>query len=329
MVKYTNEHDIDISVLVWLMQNGYNSGADKAPDGFLISATTLLQSTRKLILTRQADKDAKTIDVAELAASRMGHALHDSIERAWTHGDLVKALESLGYPHSFIECIKVNPDPSTLTEDDIPVFLEKRGFKKFAGVVITGQLDFSLNGGYRDFKSTSTFSYTSGNKDEDYIIQGSIYRWLMPEYIWADRMRIQFIFTDWLKYRANADPEYPQHRMIYKEYDLMSLEETEKWIRSKIKEIRNNAKLPQDKMIRCSDKDLWKSPDTYKYYVNPQTAEKGGRCSRRFDDLGDAETYKDEKGKGVIVTQPGEVKACRYCDAFEVCEQRKEYFPDE
>jgi len=82
-------------------------------------------------------------------------------------------------------------------------------------------------------------------------------------------------------------------------------------------------------MVRCSDKELWKQPDSFKYYANPETAKAGGRAQKSFDNYADVDAHLKLKGKGTIVTVKGEVKACEYCPAFSVCEQRKEYFPDD
>lgn len=330
MKKVTNNHQIDLPIAVWLLQQGYNSGADVAPEGELISVTTLMKPTRRLILERQVDQATESMDVSDLIASRVGHGLHDSIERSWIEGDWKGAMRRLHYSQSVIDRILINPDPSEVGEDDIPIFLEQRGFKKVGGIVLTGQLDFAINGAYRDVKTTSTFAYTSGKKDFDYILQGSLYRYIMPKLIWQDKMRIEFVFTDWQKFRAKADPNYPQVKVAHKEYPLMSIEDTEKWIINKLNEIQNNAKhtFKQNNLIRCSDIDLWKQEDSYKYYANPETANRGGRAQKTFDKLADAEQHKAAKGKGVIITVKGEVKACEYCPAFSVCEQRKEYFPD-
>lgn len=330
MKKLTNEHNIDLPLAVWLLQNGYYSGADVAPEGELISVTSLMQPTRRQILQRKVDESQEVVDLSDLIASRMGHTLHDGVERAWTEGDWEQAMRRLHYPQSVIDRIRINPDPSEVGEDDIPIYLEKRGFKEIGGIVLTGQLDFSIDGAYRDTKSTSTFSFTSGSKDQDYVLQGSMYRLIMPEYIWKPKMRIEFIFTDWLKYRAKQDPTYPQSRITHKEFKLMDLADTRDWILDKLDDIKQNAKhvTKQDKMVRCTDKELWKQPDSYKYYANPETAKKGGRAQKSFESLADAEIHRKEKGKGTIVTVKGEVKACPYCPAFSVCEQRKEYFKD-
>lgn len=329
--KITNNHNIDLPIAVWLLQDGYYSGADKAPAGELISVTSLMKPTRQQILQRQVDASEQTMDIADLAASRMGHSLHEGVERSWTDGDWKGAMRRLHFPQNVIDQIRINPDPAKLKADEIPIYLEKRGYLEYKDIVLTGQLDFAINGAYRDTKSTSTFSYTSGNKDQDYILQGSLYRLIMPEYIWKDKMRIEFIFTDWAKYRARVDPTYPQARVGHKEFPLMTSVETYEWIDDKLDDILQNARhvKNQDKMVRCSDKELWKSEDAFKYYSNPETAKKGGRAQKNFENEADAQIHLKERGKGVVKKVPGEVKACEYCAAFSVCEQRKEYFNDD
>ena len=325
-MKITNNLKIDLPLAVWLLQDGYNSGAADAPPGELISVTTLMKPTKQLILKRQVDHKAEELDVSDLVAQRMGHALHDSIERSWVEGTWKSAMRQLHYPEEVINSIRINPEPHEVTDEMLPIYLEKRGFKAFEDIIVTGQLDFLLGGSYRDFKSTSTFGYTSGNKDEDFILQGSLYRWIFPELVKDDQMRIEFIFTDWAKYRAKADPKYPQSRAMHKDFQLLSLADTEKWLHEKLKEIRANAGRKQEDMVRCTDKELWKSKDSFKYYSLKASFTAGKRCTKRFDNHADAELHRIAKGKGLVVTDPGEVKACPYCPAFSVCEQRKEYF---
>lgn len=328
-MKLTNVNGIDLPIAVWAIQEGYKSGADVAPQGELISVTTLMKPTRQLILQRKVDMTAESVDVSDMLASRMGHTLHDGLERAWTEGNWQQSMRRLGFTQDIIDRIKINPDPSTVVESDIPIYLEQRGFLEFEGIILTGQLDFSIGGAYRDFKTSSTFSYTSENKSEDYILQGSMYRLIMPNLIQKAKMRIEFIFTDWLRYRAKSDPKYPQAKAAHKEFDLLSIEDTKKWVSNKIAEIKANVGKSQGDMIRCTDKQLWKSEDSYKYYANTETAARGGRCSKRFDSEADAIVHMNTKGKGIIITDPGEVKACTYCSAFTICEQRMEYFDND
>jgi len=319
---------IDLPMAVWLLQDGYNSGAKDAPEGELISVTTLLKPTRQLILGRKTDRSDEDYDVSDMIASRMGHGLHDSIERAWTEGNWQHAMRTLHYPQEIIDRIRINPKDGTLKKDDIPIYLEKRGFRKFEDIILTGQLDFCVGAAYRDFKSTSVFSYMSGSKDMDYMLQGSMYRWIMQDIIKEDMMRIEFIFTDWQKFMSKQNPNYPQTRVTHKEFTLLSLKETEEWMSDKLADIRANAGKNQTEMVRCSDKELWRSDDTYKYYADSAKAKLAGRCTKRFTSPTEAELWKQSKGKGTVIKVPGEVKACEYCPAFSGCEQRKEYFSD-
>lgn len=329
-MKITNNLNIDLPLAVWLLQDGYKSGAADAPPGELLSVTSLMKPTRQQILQRKVDMSQESMDLSEMVSRRMGHAFHDSIERAWTEGHWKEGMKLLHYPQSIIDKVRINPPmDKPLEEGIIPIYLEQRGFKKFEDIILTGQIDFLIGSSYRDFKSTSTFAWTSGSKDQDYILQGSLYRFIFPELIKDDVMRIEFIFTDWASYRAKGNSNYPQARVAHKEYPLMSLKETEAWLSDKLKDIRKNAKLPQDKMVRCTDKDLWRGEDSFKYYSNPETAKAGGRCTKRFDKESEAVLHMQEKGKGVVVKEPGTPKACTYCNAFTLCEQRKEYFEDD
>jgi len=148
----------------------------------------------------------------------------------------------------------------------------------------------------------------------------------MPELITKDTMRIDFIFTDWQSMMVRSNPKYPSTKIAHKEFKLMSLDATETMIKAKLNEIRSNAKKPQDQMVRCTPKELWMGEPSYKFYSNP--AKIGGRCTKRFDSLADAQMHKSKVKKGAIVTVHPEPKACKHCNAFAVCEQRKEYFND-
>ena len=50
------------------------------------------------------------------------------------------------------------------------------------------------------------------------------------------------------------------------------------------------------------------------------------RSTKNFDNLAEANAFKAEKGKGVVVTKLGEPKACEYCPAFDICKQKDAYF---
>ena len=138
-------------------------------------------------------------------------------------------------------------------------------------------------------------------------------------------MKIQHVFTDWQKIQAKTNPDYPQNRVVEFKVELMSPLETERWIEAKIREIMVNQDLPEPEVIRCSDKDLWKTDPVWKYYSNPETAKTGGRATKNFPNYPAAALHRNKQGKGVVIEVPGQVKACGYCPAFDICTQQDEY----
>lgn len=333
MTYMTNNAGLGLAVSVWLAHDTYTNGAELFPGREVISATTLLKSTRQFILSKrltQEDKDENPEDVTDQIAAQMGRAIHDSIEDAWKNG-YAGALQRLGYPKKVIERVRINPDPNTVVNGDFPVYLEQRGFREIdvAGqkLIISGQFDAIINGELNDTKTTSVWSYVKGSKQEDYTLQGSIYRWIEPKLITSDVMRIQHVFTDWQRAMVKSTPNYPAQRVIENRVELMDPVETGSWIHRKVNEIRANMNLDEKDIIPCSDKELWMSAPQYKYYSKPETAAAGGRATRVFDNYPEAAAHMagKGKGKGVIKTIPGEPKACAYCPAFSICTQKDQY----
>lgn len=313
----TNNTGISLPMAVWLAADGY----DFFPDGRSISATSLIKPIRQILLKERLTRDDKqTPDVSELIASRLGHTIHDGIEKAWT-GNYAESLSKLGYPDQVIRRVAINPEK--VIGDMIPVYLEQRISREIRGYRISGKFDLIMDGELHDFKSTSVYSWIKGSKDTDYSMQGSIYRWLNPEKITNDHMQIQFIFTDWQKGLARSSPDYPQQRLMSHPVELLSLEKTEAWINDRLDQLEASAELPEPALPRCTDEDLWRSEPKWKYYSNP--AKTDGRASKNFNNAGEAYGHLAEKGKGVVIDVPGAVKACSYCPAFSICTQKDEY----
>ena len=255
----------------------------------------------------------------------MGHAFHDSIERSWTL-HYREGLRKLGYPQKAIDAVRINPDEPE--EGTIPVYLERRAERQNKmGWTISGKFDQAIEGELYDTKSTSVYSYILGSKDGDYIKQGSIYRWLNKEILTGDHIHIQHIFTDWQRSMAKQQPDrYPQSRLVNNTYNLMSLPETEDFIDFRVSEITKYYNADESEIPFCTDEELWRSAPKYKYFANPDKTD--GKSTKNFDDLAEAHGYRAEKGKGVVITVPGQVKACGYCPAFNYCKQKDLYVHD-
>lgn len=321
-MKVSNITNISLPLAVWLCAEGYDftRGTRKA-----ISATSLLKGVRKILLTeRLTEENRDTLDVSDLIASRLGHTIHDGIEKAWKH-DYASSMRKLGYPEKLIQRIKINPEQ--VEAGDLPIYLEQRTEKEFMGYAITGKFDMILEGVLQDFKSTSVYSMIFGDKDEDYRLQGSIYRWLNPEKVTADHMVINFIFTDWSRAEAKRKPDYPQQRVLPHRIELYSIEEIEEWMRQKIMALEAAADLPEEELPFCSDKELWRGDTVWKYYSDPKKAEDpNARSTKNCSSASEAAAYRASKGgKGVIIEVPGKVKACSYCPAFPICSQKDLY----
>lgn len=322
-MRITNNHNISLPLAVWLLHDNY----DYINEPNYISATSLLRSTKQIILAKQVLASDKEMDISEKIASAFGNAVHDSVQRAWENIGGA-ALKKLGYPDSVADNIVVNPTEEYLAEhpNAIPIYFEKRAFREIAGYKIGGKFDTVIDGHLFDYKTTSTFSYTSGNKDEDYSLQGSIYRWLNPELIKEEYIFINFIFTDWQKFMVRSNPNYPKLKLLEHPVKLLSLEDTEKFITNKLNELSRLWDKSEADLPPCTDKELWRSEPEYKYYSDPTKANTpGARSSKNFDDLASANAHMAAQGKGIVKTVPGQVKACGYCPAYLACEQRKQY----
>jgi hypothetical protein len=324
----TNESDVSLALAVWLLHDEYDYQNMKN----YISATSLLKPIRQIILPSRVNSQDRQIDVTVFIARSLGHSIHDSIERAWVKG-YERSLKLLGYPDGIIKRVRVNPTDEERKADPniIPVFLEQRAFREFMGFTIGGKFDLVTDGIVQDAKSTSAFTWVYDGKDDDYRLQMSLYRWIdavqpMPK-ITEDFGRVNFIFTDWQKSSARTNPKYPQHRVAHKDIPLLSLKETEQWIRHKLSLVETHKQSPESEIPECTDSELWRSDPAYKYYSDP--AKTSGRSTKNFDNMADARAFQSEKsGKGVIITVPGEAKRCAYCDAAPVCSQFRRLFPE-
>lgn len=315
MSKYANTSSVPLSLAIFLATDTYDHNSDSNT----ISATSLIKPVRQLVLSARVPEYMTPVDLVNMVPSRMGSAIHDAIERSWKD-NYKPAMEALGYPKRVIEKIRINPKPEELTDGLIPVYMEQRAHKKVGKFTISGKYDFIGDGRVEDFKSTSTYTAMNNTNDEKYIWQGSIYRWLNPVIITKDEMAIQFIFTDWSKAKAMQDPKYPQQRIQQRLLPLKSLQETDAFVNRKLNQIEQYWDAKEEDLPLCTDADLWRSEPVFKYYKNP---EKRARSTKNFDNRHDAQLrYIEDGSVGVVVEQPGQVTACKYCPAFAVCSQK-------
>ena len=310
IMNYTNTSNIALPLAVFLATDHY----DYVPN--VISATSLLKPVRQLILADRLSSEDNLVELSDMVSSRMGTAIHTAIEQAWLNP--AKALKSLGYSDDIIQRIKVNPE--TVEEGDIPVYMEKRSFKKVGNHTISGKFDFVAEGKVHDFKSTSVYGYLNQSNANKYILQGSLYRWLNPDIITKDEMLIHYIFTDWSKAESLRNSNYPKARVHSQKYNLLGLDEIEQFVKDKL-ELYDSMKHQQEKDIPyCTDEELWRKPTVWKYYKNANAT----RATKNFDNPSEAYALQQTNGVGEVREVKGTVSACKYCPAFLLCSQKDE-----
>lgn len=314
MTQYLNVSEVPLSLAVFLASDSYDHEEN------VISATTLLKPLRQVILSLRVEPENQGVDLIQMLPSRMGSAIHDAIERSWTN-NYERAMNALGFPKKVVERVMINPSQDKELPDwVIPIYLEQRAYKQVGKYRVSGKFDFVGEGFLEDFKTTSVYTYIHGTKDDDYVWQGSIYRWLNPKIITRDQMAIQFIFTDWSKAKAQSDPKYPPKRTVRKTYQLKTIQETDRFVHEKLALLDQYWNAPESDLPHCTDAELWRSEPVFKYYKNP---DKMSRSTKNFDTRQEAYIrLAEDGGKGRVVEVPGQVTACKYCSGFSLCSQK-------
>lgn len=296
--------NLPLSILVPLIFDDY----DYNDDPNTISATSLIKPLKQLILAERAS-DVGIVDAEQYIPTFLGNAVHNQIENAWRNVN-EETLEQLGY--SFNNLVG-------------KVVIEERYYKEILEFTVSGKVDMIIDGHLTDFKTGSVYGYINQSNKEKHVLQGSIYRWLAPELIKDDFMSIVHIFTDYSKAQSYTK-DYPESKIVESIYPLLSLKETEHYIKTKIRNYIKYKDSPEEDIPRCTDKELWREETKYKYYANP---DKMTRATKVFDTLSEASMHRVDRGKGIVKEVPGKVKACRYCAGFDLCKQKDEYIRED
>lgn len=314
-MHYSNTSNISLALAVFLASDDY----DYEPN--VISATSLMKSTRQFLLSKRIPNDERVVDISSLVSSKMGSAIHSAIEHSWMHKP-GKILKLLGYPERVYTNIMVNPSPEDLEQNvkAIPIYMEQRSYADVLGYRISGKYDFVGEGKVQDFKSTSVWNYMNQTNKDNYIIQLSIYRYLNPTTITKDTALIHYIFTDWSLAASRTTKGYPAERVLTQELKLMTPEQTLNYIKQKLNAITRYSAAPEGEIPYCTAEELWRKDTVWKYYKNP---EKTSRSTRNFDTQREAiVAFATDGSVGLVKEVKGQAVACKYCSAFSVCSQK-------
>jgi hypothetical protein len=312
-MTYTNNSGVSLALAVWLADDDYDHDARHN----YISVTELIKSPRQIILARRVPQDDAPTDIITLFKSRLGQSLHGSIERSWK-SNYRKSMAALRYPQKVIDRVQINPvNPGP---DVLAVYIEQRVEKEFDGVIVGGKYDMVIDGQLIDHKSTSVFAFMYGSSIGKWILQGSVYRLLNQDKITDDHLRVQLLFTDWSRAAASSTAGYPATPVLEHPVQLLSVGEAERYVRGKLQELRKYWDAPEIELPQCTEEDLWRDSPQYKYYAKSPAEQK--RSTKNFDNLAAANAHRADQGKGVVVTVPGEARACQFCKGFALCSQK-------
>ena len=337
LMKYSYSTLIPLQIQIWLATNTYKSSKDPKT----LSATAFLKSVKSLILSGRAqdqiDEAVTNGDFSALQAlnkpdllglmkSRMGTAMHDSVERAWKT-NYVNAFKDLGYSNAYIDRIVVNPEPDEeLPEDAIVVYTEKRLERNISGYTVSGELDFVFNKVIQDLKTTSTYAFKYAD-DAKHTMQMSIYKWIFEGngIELSDHAQINYIFNDWSKIARDRDKtgKYPPLATIGVEVILNTSEEVETFLKNKIDLIELHHDSDEEHLPECTPEEVWQRESKWAYYTDPTKIT--GKAYRVFDTYEEAVKLRNERGNGIIQERPGQVTFCNFCAGASLCKQKDRY----
>jgi len=264
-------------------------GTERHNAALCLSATTLLQGTKQIILTDR-HWDSLTDDVADRIWAIWGQAVHS-------------LLESEG-------------------EDD---FSEQEMSHPVDKVTVTGRIDnYDMKGGViSDYKTASVNKIRFGDFS-DWYMQGMIYAWLLTRNNFpAERCRFIAVLKDHSKTDALRDRSYPQKPVYVYEFPVTpeGLFKTGNFIRGRVSEYLKYRETHDDEIPVCSAEQRWERPAKY-------AVMKEGRKTavRLFDDRDEAEAKMVECGVGhSIVRRAGvSVKCQSYCLCRRFCNYAQE-----
>jgi len=249
-----------------------------------ISATTLIQGVKQIILTQRHWNELED-DAADRIWAVFGTAVHS-------------LLESEG-------------------END---FTEIEMKYAVNGITITGRIDnYNLAEGLVcDYKTSSVYKIKSQDF-EDWYLQGMIYAWLLiKNNLPAKKCRFIAMLKDYSYTEARRNDTYPQKPVYLYEFDITQdgLEQIEKFIYEKIDLYRKSSTVSDDAIPPCSEHERWARKPVY-------AVKKTGRKTavKLCDSKDEAEFLAQQLGTNHFVEyRPGESIRCRsYCLCSQFC----------
>lgn len=216
-MKIVNRNNLPESIFNFLKNDLYDG--EKAGESY--SATELLKPVQEIVLTRRHWPEIE-IDAGDRLWSLFGQGVHAVLEKE---------------------------------EDVEPI---ERIYAEINGKKISGKFDRIKNGIIFDFKVTSAWTVVYSSRFKEWRHQLSIYRWLYWQKYQKELSSKGFIVAilrDWDQRNTESNEKYPKSPIVEIQLTLLSLNETEAMLESKlqvIEEAMNSQVLP-----KCSPEERW------------------------------------------------------------------------
>lgn len=292
-MNFTNKNKFSDEVIKWLLIDEY----DYEPG--VLSATTLMDPIRKTIL-KERHREEMEVDVEAFIDRRFGTAVHSSFEKI-DYSDR-EIIQEKRY-HADVGEYRISGKPDML----VPL----------------NKSDLYL---IRDIKTASVWAAVYGDKIDDWALQLSIYKYILTQngIKTLDYAKMIAFYKDWSRKGAEGGGKYPKCKLQEPKIQLLSMEDTEDYIRNQLQEIAIAKELPDDDLPLCTEKELWFKPGNDAYMQDrgngkyAHMREGSTRALKVYDDREMCQAAVDQDCLGTVVRCP------QYCSVHPFCNQHKE-----
>jgi hypothetical protein len=281
-MKYTNKNNLPDPVVKAL--TSYDNS--EVVQGLRV--TTLIDSPRISQLRKQHSNQL-TEDVSDMVWKVMGTAIHEIFEKAASN--------------AYVS--------------------EQRLEHEIDGTIISGAIDYQFETDgevdLKDYKSTSTYSITKGDKPE-WENQLNVYAYLIRH---AKRLKVRSasvvaVLRDWRRADAERRGDYPQAPIAEVPINLWSDKEQDAYVKERVR-LHRVAELEKDfELPECSPEEQWERAGSWAVHKG-----KNKRALKLFDNKAEAQAFAGQSSDRSVIERPATLTRCEnnYCRVADFCNQ--------
>ena len=189
------------------------------------------------------------------------------------------------------------------------------------GTVISGAIDYQFEDDgevdLKDYKSTSTYSITSGDKPE-WERQLNVYAYLIRH---AKGLKVRSasviaVLRNWTKSQAERSSSYPQASIAEVKIKLWSDEEQDAYVKERVR-LHRVAELEKDfGLPHCTPEEQWAKPAKWAVYKG------ASKRAKLFDSEDEAQEFAGQSSDCSVTERPATLTRCEsFCLVADYCDQ--------